>query len=233
MHDVPYLREDQLEREADVLLTEFRLAQNVPLVLPIPVDDILEGHLRLTLELGDLHARLGSPVEDGKRDLLGALWVDERRVFIDSTLDPDERTGREGRYRYTVAHEIGHWQVHRDFLPSRLNQPSLFEGDPEPTIVCRQSRAKERIEWQANFFAACLLMPRPMMLEAWRSRFGDLRTYVIQTEDNMQRKGACRDVAAPFADTFRVSIEAMRIRLEQLHLLEPVPPAQRVMRSVS
>lgn len=229
MHEVPYLREAELEREADVLLAEFSLAHNVPLALPIPVDDIVEGHLRLTLELGDLHARLGIPIAGGKRDLLGALWVDDRAVFIDQTLDPDEQIGRHGRYRFTVAHEVGHWQVHRDLLPSRVHQPGLFEGDAEPTTICRTSRARERIEWQADFFAGCLLMPRSMVLAAWQSRFGDTKTRHVQISDDIHVERACRDLAAPFAAGFVVSVEAMRIRLEQLHLLELAPPVQRLL----
>jgi len=231
--DVPYLSEERIEREADVLLSQFHGAGTIPLAPPIPVDDILEAHLQLTLELGDLHARLGVPVVGGTRDLLGALWVDERSVFIDHTLDPHEQSWREGRYRFTVAHEIGHWQVHREYLPSHLHQPSLFHGDSEPTIVCRKSQAKERIEWQADFFAACMLMPRDMVLSAWKARFGDTRTRVAQPGDDAQIQRVCRELAEPLAQEFVVSVEAMRIRLEQLGLLHRAPPVQRLLRSVS
>ncbi len=232
MFDVPYLSEGQLEREADVLLAQFHGARQTPLALPTPVDDILERHLGLTLELGDLHGKLGIPVIGGKRDLLGALWADDRSVFIDYMLDPDERSWSEGRYRFTVAHEIGHWQVHRELLPSRLDQPSLFQRDPAPTIVSRKSRAKERIEWQADFFAACLLMPRAMVLAAWKTRFGDTRTRTIQPDDDALALHASRDLSRPFAGEFGVSVEAMRIRLEQLHLLRRVASAQRMLNPV-
>lgn len=32
----------------------------------------------------------------------------KRRVFIGGNLDPDESPEQEGRYRFTLAHEIGH-----------------------------------------------------------------------------------------------------------------------------
>ncbi len=233
MFDVPYLPKDRLEHEADVLLAQFQGAGKAPLPLPILVDDILEGHLGLTLELGDLHAKLGIPVIGGQRDLLGALWVDDRSVFIDHTLDPHERSWREGRYRFTVAHEIGHWQMHRHLLPSHVNQPSLFHDNREPTIVCRTSAAKERIEWQADLFAACLLMPRAQVLAAWEAHFGDTRTRVAPLDDEAQVLAICRDLASPFAERFAVSVEAMRIRLEQIHLLRRGALAQRVFVAVS
>jgi len=34
------------------------------------------------------------------------------------------------------------------------------DREPEPTVICRSSQAKERVEWQADFFSFCLLMPR-------------------------------------------------------------------------
>jgi len=230
--DVPYLLEDQLEREADILLAQFSDAKEVPLAPPIPVEDILEAHLQLTLELGDLHTRLGVPLLGGKRDLLGALWVDDRAVFIDRGLDPYDNPRREGRFRFTVAHEIGHWQLHREFLPSRVNQPSLFQGYPEPTILCRKSQARERIEWQADFFAGSLLMPRVMILAAWKARFGDTKTRVVQPADDAELDRACRDLAGTLVEKFVVSVEAMRIRLEHLHLLQVGVVPQRILRRV-
>ena len=230
-HRVPYLTEDVIEREASVLLAQFSSATNVPLALPIPVEQILESQLRLSLDLDDLHEKLGVPVVGGTRDILGALWVDDRSVFIDTSLDPDEYPAREGRFRYTVGHEIGHWQLHRDHLPSHENQPSLFEFKSEPTIVCRVSQAKEPIEWQADFFAACLLMPRAQVLESWKNRVGDLRTRIAEPLDGTKMSRATRQVVEPLAQIFQVSLEAMRIRLEQLRLLQPELSAQPLLRA--
>jgi hypothetical protein len=33
-------------------------------------------------------------------------------------------------------------------------------------------QAKERVEWQADFYASCLLMPRKLVFEAWHKEFG-------------------------------------------------------------
>ena len=45
----------------------------------------------------------------GIPDVLGALWVNERQIYIDQALDPEEYQGALGRFRFTLAHEIGHW----------------------------------------------------------------------------------------------------------------------------
>ena len=78
----------------------------------------------------------------------------------------------EGRYRFTLAHEGGgHWRLHRGLVRSDHDQEVLFADVPKPTVICRSSKAKERVEWQADFYASCLLMPRKLVFAAWDEMF--------------------------------------------------------------
>ena len=231
---VRYLREDAIERDANDLLREYSLACGVPVAAPIPVEHLLEFHLGLSLDFDNLHERLAIPLTGDEPDVLGALWVDSREVFVDQSLDPEDRPWLEGRYRYTLGHEVGHWQLHRDQLGVSPGQGSLFSRAPEPTIVCRKSQAKARIERQADYFASALLMPRTMLVAAWRARFGDGLPRILRRTHRLEgRPSADLDrslarlqqnqddahlerFARPLADDFEVSAMAMRIRLEQL-----------------
>ena len=250
---VRYLAEDQIERDAIVLLREYELAQDLTIAPPIPVEEILESHLGLTLDFDDLHEKLDLPIPDDGPEVFGALWVDARSVFIDQSLDPEDHPGREGRYRFTLGHEIGHWRLHRECLRRNLSQLSLFAAGAEPTLVCRTSQAKEPIEWQADFFAANLLMPREMVVESWQGRFGDRRSRIVRGRKESPRQHASlsdlkRSIAAyehtrhsdtldsfarPFAEQFGVSPIAMRIRLEKLGLLHHEVPRQRSLGTAS
>ncbi|MEL6580049.1 MAG: ImmA/IrrE family metallo-endopeptidase [Cyanobacteria bacterium J06621_12] len=64
----------------------------------------------------------------------------------------------------TIAHEIGHWVLHIDteqverFL--RLKQKGM-SVQVKP-FLCRSSNLA-RIEWQAQYFAGCLLMPQHVL----------------------------------------------------------------------
>src|SRR3712207_7120539 len=58
-----------------------------------------------------------------------------------------------GRFRFTIGHEVGHWELHRRHLQLQRSQDDLFQKRPEPSIVCRTSQQKERIELQADVFA--------------------------------------------------------------------------------
>ena len=244
---VRYLREDAIERDANDLLGEYGLARGVSITAPIPVEHLLEFHLGLSLDFDDLHARLGIPLTGDEPDVLGALWVDSRAVFVDQSLDPEDRPWLEGRYRYTLGHEVGHWQLHRDQLGVSPGQGSLFSREPAPTIICRKSPAKERIEWQADYFASALLMPRTLVMAAWRDRFGDAKPRIVRRRRHPRQgtPSATADLARalarfqqnqddatlerfarPLADDFEVSAVAMRIRLEQLNLLHRQVPRQ-------
>ena len=138
---------------------------------PIPIEDIVEKHLKLGIEFDDMHRLFGVP-RSGlglDPDILGAIFFDERRIVIDESLDPEENPSKEGRYRFTLAHEGGgHWRLHRHLFAKDPAQVSLFDEPAAPSVVCRSSQAKEPVEWQADFYASCLLMPRKLVMAAWR-----------------------------------------------------------------
>lgn len=90
------------------------------------------------------------------------------------------------RRRFTLAHEIAHFLLHRDLLGQGIEDNEMYRsGLPDP------------IEYEANRFAAELLMPAKLVRTAYRS-------------------GA--KAIVPLADAFDVSAEAMRVRLKELRL---------------
>ncbi|NJR47644.1 MAG: ImmA/IrrE family metallo-endopeptidase [Hyellaceae cyanobacterium CSU_1_1] len=66
----------------------------------------------------------------------------------------------------TIAHEIGHWILHIDVEQVeryiRLKQKGV-DVQVRP-FLCRSSNLA-RIEWQAQYFAGCLLMPQHILTE--------------------------------------------------------------------
>jgi IrrE N-terminal-like domain len=105
----------------------------------------------------------------------------EARIVIDESLDPEECSARESRYRFTLAHEGGgHWRLHRHLFAKDPAQAALFGGPAAPSVICRSSQAKERVEWQADFYASWLLMPRKLVFAAWDEMFPDRKQRVLQ-----------------------------------------------------
>ena len=159
---VPYLSDETIERDAAALLAEYAQARGVTVKPPIPIEDIVEKHLKLRVEFDDTHKLFGIPRDpECDADILGAIFFDEARIVIDESLDPEENPAMEGRYRFTLAHEaVGHWRLHRHLFARDPAQAFLFGGPAAPSFVCRSSDAMKREEWQANFAASCGLMPR-------------------------------------------------------------------------
>jgi hypothetical protein len=254
MSKAPYLSDAQIEHEAAQLLAEYAKARSVVLTPRIPIEDIVEKHLKLGVEFDDMHRLLNHPRSGpgADPDILGAIFFGERRIAIDESLDPEENPSKEGRYRFTLAHEGGgHWCLHRHLFDSGTGQSALFDVPATPPVVCRSSQAKERIEWQADYFASCLLMPRRLVANAWQGEFGTAAPFVLDPRDHLAAAAnrgrsfsvrALGDVLASLfqpdcdrifdgiarrlAPTFLVSTQAMRIRLETLGYLRRQEPAE-------
>src|SRR5215204_606389 len=93
---VSFLSQEAIESIALYFLTSYFAAKNNPFFPPIPVDVILEKHLKSSLGFGDLHKMLNVPRKGIEPDVLGALWVDSGEVLIDEYLDPDIDPTKEG-----------------------------------------------------------------------------------------------------------------------------------------
>ena len=222
---VPFLREKQMEAEAQLLLEEYAQAHDWRIAAPVPVEEIIELHLKLAFAIEDLRALLSVD------DVLGAIWFTEKEVRVDVRLDPSANPSSLSRYRFTLAHEAGHWRLHRQYYQEDRNQGKLFDGRGQPAFICRSSM-KPPAEWQADFFAGCMLMPRNVVRSAWQDWRGNLDPVAVQqlpavtiSTDSKENENAtlerfCRSLAGQF----EVSAEAMRIRLENLgFLLREVP----------
>ena len=85
-------------------------------------------------------------------------WIDESgSIFVHATADFDillPRYTHPLRDRFTVAHELGHYFLHSS------------QGST-PIIAYRSGST--RIEWEANWFAASLLMPKVEFTAALRN----------------------------------------------------------------
>lgn len=207
LQQAPFLEPAEIEAAAESLLGRYGIAKRPIANAPVPIDKLV-NFLGLNLEIGDLYSLLEIP-RDSERDLLGALNVETKQIFAHETIDPEVYPWREGRYHFTVCHEIGHWELHRHLIEASDQQFALFERAAKPAFVCRMSDANQRIEWQANKFAGCLLMPRSMLCAVWHEeKRGNAPNGSVEFERNTRR----------VAQRFQSSIRAMRIRLSDLGL---------------
>lgn len=220
---VGFLTTTQIENDTRTLLAVYEQQFGKITTPPIDVEGIIESLFQLDLRFDDLRSSLGP-------DVLGATWIAEREIRVDESLDPTADPRKEGRYRFTLGHEIGHWRLHRPILEARANQGTLFSAAPEPSIVCRSS-SKDPMEWQADSYSGYLLMPETMVRDKWLEICGGNEPYCAadeimarQTrwtlaEDRTPVVGISREMA----EVFKVSGQAMQIRLIGLGLIQTAP----------
>jgi len=142
----PLLTDAQIEAAAEQLLSDFDgWAQEI--TRPVPVEVIAEHFLGYELVVS----------EDGvfaDRDCLGGIAFEDETITINRSIEGDL-----GRYSFTVAHEIGHHVLHKEFYFDHLKKNTA-------KIICREVSSKPVIERQADRFAAALLMPSKIVASA-------------------------------------------------------------------
>lgn len=149
---------EPIEREAEALLgalAPYIWAEPKP---PIPIDEIADSHFGLHVcerSPEEMRAAPGAP-ELGPDDVLSGLLLPSR---MEIWVNAEEAEEWPSRRRFTIAHEIGHWVMHRGqqtlFCRGRGIQPDEREVEGPD------------IEEEASIFAASLLMPRELMRTYW------------------------------------------------------------------
>lgn len=106
--------------------------------LPVPVDEWIETAMDIRFGVDNL-SHLGPNV-------LGAAFIRNREILVSESVLTDE-----GRFRFTCAHELGHFVLHAD-------KCDVFKDTHEPG-----TDFSEQIERHADRFAAAFLMPIPLV----------------------------------------------------------------------
>jgi len=213
---VPWLEKETIARQAERLIADYEAVIGAKVTPPIPVEDVIERFLGLDLTYENLDEKLGM------NDVLGATYVRSKRISINRKLLEDKN---EGRLVFTCAHEVGHWVLHRRLVEDAARSERIREA-----IVCRAKNAREPAEWQADYFASCLLMPVREMKEAFFMVCPSGRLVLDNVKSALGGTAVCVDPCLEnwhfIAEMVRegggftnVSKEAVAFRMEELGLL--------------
>lgn len=174
-------RRKGIERLANGIL-EVNIQKNPPIQI---IDRIMLQHDILFQEIPEAE------------EFCGIFFVkgDKKGIIVNSNL-------YSRRKNFTIAHELGHY-----FLDHPLSETG--------TILCDQNavfgKDKPEIEKEADYFAACLLMPETLVME----QFSYLKNtqLIFSTNDFYQLKP---EVTELLSEYFQVSKESMGYRLDEI-----------------
>src|SRR5258706_10460290 len=224
--DYPWLTKEQIDVQARRLLHAAFGAQarERRVNLEELVCDYLSERDRLSFD-----DECDIPTHNG-HVVLGRTLPITGKIEIHRVLKQD---GVDGRYRFTVAHELGHWTLHRPLFLASLGALDLFEHLSDDSVLVslersvfpdhRQPVARE--EWQANRFAIALLLDPEYLREEFSLRFNDrpvarrdapwnLRSSTLPEHSALLARAEING-HPPLCDVFGLSAEALAIGLRQ------------------
>jgi Zn-dependent peptidase ImmA (M78 family) len=166
--------------------------------------------------------------QSSKYEIAGLLDRQSGKIAVAEQF-PDEAI------RFTGAHEIGHWVLHED---ETMHRDRPVKG------LDTKTWARPQKEREADYFAACFLMPEKLVKEALESTFmcsgqfifDDTAAFWLNPSDpdallradagSLDRALALSTAQSyggrhinSLAEQFRVSVTTMAIRLHELNLI--------------
>ncbi len=189
---------DDLRREAEEFLSEYHKS----LQIPTPIEEIVEFDLSM-----DVIPVLG---------LKDEISVDAFLASDLSTIYIDDETLKHvpARFRFSLAHEAGHWWLH-----DSLYQDRQISSIPDWKRVYQDLGADYKwFEFQANSFAGLVLVPPSTLKNQFEKIVGEADSAGIKRAklfEHPQRQ----HLIERLAQDYRVSEYTMEIRLEKDSLI--------------
>ncbi|MBM4030667.1 MAG: ImmA/IrrE family metallo-endopeptidase [Planctomycetes bacterium] len=209
---IAYLSYDDLRDRAAMFLAQYHPAGTIP----VPIEEIAEVKLRL-----DIMPVPG--LQDALRSddygVVGFLTGDLKEIHVDEWI----WNHRYNRYRFTIAHEIGHLVLHRDLYQGR-DFDSV--GSWKTFINSIPDEVHGWYEWQAHAFAGLVLVPERRLRAA-------MMEHLASVTDRLKREAIpianVRDTVWDIildlvAREFQVSVEVIQRRAEKDSLREGLLP---------
>jgi Zn-dependent peptidase ImmA (M78 family) len=175
--------------ECELKANEVRKEFNPKDLAPFPYENISDVKNDVEILFGDFD-------EESLISISGVIFYKEPensfKIMINSVKS-------KTRQNFTIAHELGHYFLHQDVLKSAkvIVDDDNYVENKRVLYSTEDIKNRDQIEFEANFFAAALLMPKNLVSDAW-NRIADIKE--------------C-------ADIFGVSQLAMTIRLTRLGFL--------------
>jgi Zn-dependent peptidase ImmA (M78 family) len=145
----PILSYDDISKRAEDLLREYKRNK----ILPVDIEAIAEFNLGLNI--------FPFPNLQQTFDIEGFISGDLNVIYVDEFIYYQ----RPARYRFTLAHEIGHYVFHSDLIAS-FHPQSV--ADWSKFVLGIDEETYGWLEWQAYSFAAAVLVPRVSLKQNFR-----------------------------------------------------------------
>ena len=165
----------------------------------VPIEEIIEKQYDISIEYHYLRKNLSNlgqmvfegghvPIYDMEKNRYTLIDVPAKTMMIDIRLLQDRRFAN--RLRFTYAHELAHFLIHKEHFAHSEQSPALLAGEEE--------EYDDVIEKQANMFCSYFLIPTGQMKKVY---------------NRLMAKGRSQNIVKEMAVIFGVAPTTMQIRL--------------------
>lgn len=154
----------------------------------VDVIEICQKHFGIKIHFVDLKSAYG-------KETIGLVMAEHKLILCDSSIEPcgKQKERKEKIMRFTVAHELGHYLFHQRYMTEESG-PVFYQH--------LDKKERDRLEIQANVFAAMLLMPERLFTKAYTS----LKSQFVKKPEILEH----------LAELFNVSKESVNYRIDAL-----------------
>lgn len=211
---IPFIGQDYIDQRVDKVFKFFgnKVKQQNEILL-LPICEYLSENKNINFIFNEYLGQNSSA-----KDILGKFDLDSNSIFISNSLEH-----HSPRWRFTLAHELGHFLLHRKLF-TKNPEVNLMDSSESIDLENVGKSDAMRLEWQANSFASSLLMPRLKLIQFIAKlliRY-EVRTSnhaVIYLDNQRNNIITFRKIATHIAKEFNVSITMVTYRLMQLNIL--------------
>ncbi len=145
--------------------------------------------------------------------ILGKCDFENKQILINSKILDSPR------HSFVLAHEFGHLILHREILISQDKYNSFEDSLYNITTGKHELiNARNWIEWQANYFATCLLLPARVLLARLNLNTGSFSPLIL--DDQRSNITHFNEVTKKLSDQFFVTKTSIIMRLKELNKIE-------------
>ena len=194
MTKIPIYSYEDLRKKADNFLRTY----NPTSTIPVPIEEIVEFEFGINIV----------PVLGLQREfeIDGFISSNLKNIYVDEYVYTD----RINRYRFTLAHEIGHSVLHASVF--RAHQFSSIDGWKEFTNFLPDADHRW-LEYQGYAFAGLVLVPKEILAKQTEKWIRKIKGEGISLDQNLDF--AWELITAHLGKVFQVSSSVIEKRLEK------------------
>lgn len=209
---IKYRGDEEIIRYADNFLQKYHKSNSIP----VPIEEIIDFQFDIDI--------VPLPGIQKLCDVEGFITPDFRAIYVDEGVYQD----RPYRFRFTLAHEIGHLFMHKKELSKVKLDPTSVINSWATFVAELDSRDHSKMEYQGYTFGGLVLVPQSHLSKQFDLHYQEVLPLIEEAkEKGVSRQGyleyAIDQMAVILSPIFDMSTDVLTRRITNDKLEQQFP----------